>query len=225
MILTGIIAFVGRDPMMYYHNIWFRLKMLFLLAAAINIAWFHFKVQKSQPDWDAIPPGEEKPRNGPALIAFLVSSLLLLLTFPFMTTGDLTVTVLTRFALGIVALVSLFIYINKRTPSLPTVVKLSGAISLMSWLLVIVFGRFIAYDWFYCEKTDPGSLAYVLQECEIYNSGGVDEESEPEVTDETATEEEGVVEEDAGATEEAPAEGETPAEPAQPAQPAPGQGG
>jgi hypothetical protein len=33
MIMTGVIAFIGRDPMMYYHNIWFRLKMVFLLVA------------------------------------------------------------------------------------------------------------------------------------------------------------------------------------------------
>ena len=37
MIITGLIAFIGRDPIMYYHNIWFRLKMIFLIIAAINI--------------------------------------------------------------------------------------------------------------------------------------------------------------------------------------------
>jgi hypothetical protein len=47
-------------------------------------------------------------------------------------------------------------------------VKLSGALSMLAWFLVIIFGRFIAYDWFYCEKetTTPGSLMYVLQECD-----------------------------------------------------------
>jgi hypothetical protein len=47
MVITGAIAFIGRDPLMYYHNIWFRLKMVFLVAAMINILWFHYRVQKS----------------------------------------------------------------------------------------------------------------------------------------------------------------------------------
>lgn len=168
MILTGVISYIGRDPVMYYHNLWFRLKIVFLIAAAINIAWFHFKVQKSLPDWDTIPDGETRKRSGPALIAFLASSLGLLATFLFMGGADLALTVTVRIVLALVALTALFIYIDGRTPSIPTAVKLSGTISLVSWLLVIIFGRFIAYDWFYCEKTEPGSFSYVIQECAAY---------------------------------------------------------
>lgn len=104
MVITGVITFFGRDPMMYYHDIWFRTKMLFLLIAAINIFWFHYKVQKNQAEWD-------------------------------------------------------------NNPSPPAKVKLSGAISMASWFIIIIMGRFIAYDWYRCEKVEPGSLVYALQEC------------------------------------------------------------
>ncbi len=227
MILTGVIAFIGRDPMMYYHNIWFRLKMLFLIAAAINIAWFHYKVQKSQLDWDTIPPDAEIPakaRSGPALWAFLGASLVLLGTF-VVTNVDLALIVWTRLVLTVVALVALFAYISGRTPSIPMAVKLSGAISLSAWFLVIIFGRFIAYDWFYCEKTDPGSLAYVLQECEQYNSGGSEEEFIEEEVFEEEPAPEGENATDA-APEDPPPDGEAPAAPdAAPAQPTTGQEG
>jgi hypothetical protein len=222
MIATGIIAFIGRDPMMYYHNIWFRLKMVFLLVALINILWFHYKVQKSEQEWDTIPPDAEVPakaRSGLALWAFLGATVLLLGTFPI-TNVDLGLIVSARLALTVIALVSLFIYIDGRTPSIPRVVKLSGAISLSAWFLVIIFGRFIAYDWFYCEKTEPGSLAYVLQECAAYQDTGGEEE---------VFEEETVVEEEPAADaapEDPPPDGAPPAEPdAAPAQPTPGQEG
>jgi hypothetical protein len=151
MIITGLIVFIGRDPLMYYHNIWFRLKMLFLIIAAINIFWFHQRVQKSQAEWDAM----EKP---------------------------------------------------------PTAVRLSGAISMTCWVLVIIFGRFIAYDWFYCEKTEPGSLVYTLQECKQALS----------YLEEGAAEGGEATEPDASA--DPPAPEEAPAEPAQ-QQPAPGEEG
>ena len=33
MVITGVITFIGRDPLLYYHDIWFRLKMIFLVIA------------------------------------------------------------------------------------------------------------------------------------------------------------------------------------------------
>jgi hypothetical protein len=159
MIVTGFIAFIGRDPLMYYHNIWFRLKMIFLIIAAINIFWFHFQVQKNQDEWDAMA----KP---------------------------------------------------------PARVRFSGALSMTSWFLIIIFGRFIAYDWFYCEKTPPGSLVYVLEECKQALSY-IDEAGEGEAPAEEAAPAEEVP---AEAPADAPADGAAPAEPA-PTQPAPGQGG
>ena len=126
-----------------------------------------------------------------------------------------------------VALVGLFVVIHKRTPGLPLVVKLSGALSMLAWFLVIIFGRFIAYDWFYCEKetTTPGSLMYVLQECDsalAFREGDVGEVIEEEVTGEEAVPDDGTGESVEG--EEAPAEDAAPAETPAPAQPAPGEG-
>lgn len=156
MVITGMLVFFGRDPLLYYHNIWFRAKMLFLLLATINIFWFHYRVQKDQATWDAMS-------------------------------------------------------------SPPLKVKLSGAISLTSWLIIIILGRFIAYDWFYCDKVKPGSMVYALQECNSALS----------YLDEGAAEGETPAD-DAAPTDAAPTEPPPdtppPAEPA-PAQPAPGNGG
>ncbi|MEZ6029587.1 MAG: hypothetical protein R3C46_07520 [Hyphomonadaceae bacterium] len=204
MILTGVVSYIGRDPVMYYHNLWFRLKMVFLLAAVINIAWFHFKVQKTLPEWDTIPEGETPKRSGPAMIAFLASCVALLATFPFMTGMDLALTVTTRIVLVLVAGASLFVYLNGRTPSIPTAVKLSGMISLTSWMLIIIFGRFIAYDWFYCEKTEPGSFSYAIQECASYM--GHDETGEEYMDEEPSMDETEMPPDTPPDGEEAPAE-------------------
>ena len=156
MVITGMFVFFGRDPLLYYHNIWFRGKMLFLLFAVINIFWFHYRVQKDQETWDAMV----KP---------------------------------------------------------PAKVRLSGAISATSWLLIIILGRFIAYDWFYCDKVKPGSLVYALEECKSALSylDDIPEEEAPPEGDAPA---------DGATLEPAPAEDAAPAQPA-PAQPAPGNGG
>lgn len=160
MVLTGVINFIGRSPLMYYHDIWFRLKMAFLIIAAINIFWFHYQVQKSQAEWDALP-------------------------------------------------------------SPPARVKLSGAVSLVSWLLIIIFGRFIAYDWYRCEKVEPGSFVYVVAECSQALS--YLEEGGEGAIEEAPAEEAAPAEEPAPDTPP-PAEGAAPSE-AAPTQPAPGQGG
>lgn len=104
MIVTGLISFFGRDPLLYYHDVWFRFKMIFLVLATLNIFWFHFRVQRDQAAWDAM-------------------------TSP------------------------------------PLKVRVSGAISLVAWLLIIIFGRFIAYDWYRCEKVPVGSFVYTFAEC------------------------------------------------------------
>jgi hypothetical protein len=114
MIVTGIILFLAK-PMDYYHNVWFRVKMIFLLIAAANIAWFHYTVQKTQPEWDADP-----------------------------------------------------------TP--PAKVRLSGAVSLTSWVVIIVVGRFIAYDWYNCGKVQPDFVNW-FAECASYPTGIVTEDA------------------------------------------------
>jgi hypothetical protein len=157
MVVTGVLVFFGRDPLLYYHNIWFRVKMLFLLFAMANILWFHYRVQKDQATWDAME-------------------------------------------------------------SMPAKVKLSGAISMTSWLVIIIMGRLIAYDWFLCEKVEKGTAIYALQECDSALSY-LTEVPEEEPVEEPPPEE--VPPPDGAAPDAAPA----PAEDAAPAQPAPGNGG
>jgi hypothetical protein len=110
MLLTGVALFFAK-PLVYYHNIWFRLKMLFLLAAMVNIAIFHFRIQKSQPAWDA----DAVPPRG---------------------------------------------------------ARLSAAASLAAWLLIIVMGRFIAYNWYECGKPQSGFIN-AAQECAASEHGAV----------------------------------------------------
>jgi len=107
MVFTGLVTMFGRQPAtFFYHDMWFRLKMIFLVVASINIFWFHYMVQKSQATWDADP-----------------------------------------------------------TP--PNAVRISGAISMTCWILIIIFGRFIAYDWYKCDKVERGSFLYAFQECDL----------------------------------------------------------
>lgn len=57
MIVTGLALFYAK-PVFYYHNLWFRLKLIFIILAMVNIMVFHFKVQKNYAAWDTneIPP-------------------------------------------------------------------------------------------------------------------------------------------------------------------------
>jgi hypothetical protein len=111
MVLTGGALFFAK-PLLYYHNLWFRLKLVFLAAAMINIVVFHYRVQNDREAWDAAP-----------------------------------------------------------TP--PAKARLSAAVSLTAWLLVITFGRFIAYDWFDCGKALP-HWVNVAEECAISEKGALD---------------------------------------------------
>jgi hypothetical protein len=110
MIATGT-ALVFAKPLLYYHSLWFRLKLVFLVIAAANIMWFHFRVQRNLHEWDDAerPPGKA---------------------------------------------------------------RLSAAVSLMSWLAVITFGRFIAYDWTNCGKPQPDWIN-VAQECATSDYGAL----------------------------------------------------
>jgi hypothetical protein len=90
MIVTGVLLFLSK-PEVYYHSVWFRTKVIFLFVAALNIFWFHFRVQRNEAEWDALP----RP---------------------------------------------------------PLAARISGAVSILSWTLVILFGRFTAYNWFDCDK-------------------------------------------------------------------------
>jgi hypothetical protein len=66
MVLTGLALFYAK-PLIYYHNIWFRLKLVFLAVALLNIVVFHGRVQKTQEAWDKDPV----PPRGARLSALL----------------------------------------------------------------------------------------------------------------------------------------------------------
>jgi hypothetical protein len=57
LIATGLALFFAK-PVAYYHNIWFRAKLVFLVLAMLNIVIFHTRVQRNQSAWDtlATPP-------------------------------------------------------------------------------------------------------------------------------------------------------------------------
>lgn len=50
--VTGVMLFLS-NPVHYYHSVMFRAKIVFLLVAAVNIFWFHYRTQKSLSEWDA----------------------------------------------------------------------------------------------------------------------------------------------------------------------------
>jgi hypothetical protein len=67
LLATGLALFFAK-PVVYYHSLWFRAKMIFLVLAMINIAVFHTQVQRGQSAWDNDPSPP-----GPAKISAIVS--------------------------------------------------------------------------------------------------------------------------------------------------------
>lgn len=66
MVVTGVALFFS-SPFDYFHNFVFRLKIAFLIAAAINIFVFHYRVQTNRPRWDA----QQRPPAGVRAAAVL----------------------------------------------------------------------------------------------------------------------------------------------------------
>ena len=64
MIGTGILLFYAI-PVRTYQSVWFRIKVVFLIAAAINVWMFHKRVQRDRERWDSDP----KPPLGARVIA------------------------------------------------------------------------------------------------------------------------------------------------------------
>jgi hypothetical protein len=57
MVVTGLLVFYS-NPVRYYHNIFFRVKMLLMVLAGLNIWYFHSRTHKKVAEWDlaASPP-------------------------------------------------------------------------------------------------------------------------------------------------------------------------
>jgi hypothetical protein len=65
MLLTGAALFFA-NPIDYYHNVIFRLKFIFLIAAAINIFYFHYRVQADRAAWNDQPRPPTRVRRAAA---------------------------------------------------------------------------------------------------------------------------------------------------------------
>jgi hypothetical protein len=66
MVLTGLALFYAK-PLLYYHNLWFRLKLIFLAIAIVNILVFHFRVQNDRQRWDIAETPPRKARISAAV--------------------------------------------------------------------------------------------------------------------------------------------------------------
>lgn len=102
MFITGIMLFYAV-PVRSTQSIWFRIKMVLLVAAAINAFLFHKRMTESVANWDTDTRAPSRLRTGAIL-------------------------------------------------------------SLVFWTIVVICGRFIAYDWFDCEQ-NPGAFIGTLAGC------------------------------------------------------------
>ena len=73
VVVTGL-GLLFAKPLFYYHNIWFRAKMIFLAIALLNILIFHGQTQKTQDSWDSDekPPRAARIAAAGSLIAWLL---------------------------------------------------------------------------------------------------------------------------------------------------------
>ena len=65
--VAGFVVMVGTGVLLFYaipvrtaHSVWFRTKVVLLLAAAVNAWWFHRRVSRDRDRWDS----QEKPPAG-----------------------------------------------------------------------------------------------------------------------------------------------------------------
>ena len=89
MVVTGLLVFYS-NPVRYYHNMFFRFKMLLMVIAGLNVWVFHSRIHKKVAEWDL-------------------------------------------------------------EPSPPRAARLAGAVSIVAWMLIVISGRLIAYNWFDCD--------------------------------------------------------------------------
>jgi hypothetical protein len=103
MVVTGLLIFYSA-PIRYYHNVFFRMKMLLLVLAGLNIWFFHARIHRRIAEWD-------------------------------------------------------------HDASPPRAARLAGALSITFWLLIVAFGRMIAYNWFDCGLQPQPSWVNRLAAC------------------------------------------------------------
>ncbi len=69
MIATGLALFFSK-PLFFWGNVYFRVKLITLVLAAINIGAFHLGVEKRLHEWDTAPdtPGSAKLAGASSII-------------------------------------------------------------------------------------------------------------------------------------------------------------
>jgi uncharacterized membrane protein len=70
MMITGVLLFYAI-PVRNYQNIFFRIKVVFLLLAGLNIWVFHYRVERRIADWDLEPIAPKGARRAAAVSLFL----------------------------------------------------------------------------------------------------------------------------------------------------------
>jgi hypothetical protein len=71
MVVTGLLVFYS-NPVRYYHNIFFRFKVLLLIVAGLNIWLFHSRIHKKVAEWDlqASPPRAARMAGAVSFLAW-----------------------------------------------------------------------------------------------------------------------------------------------------------
>ena len=71
MVVTGLLIFYS-NPVRYYHNVFFRTKLLLFVVAGLNVWLFHGRIHRSVADWqhDAMPPRVARLAGLVSLIAW-----------------------------------------------------------------------------------------------------------------------------------------------------------
>lgn len=61
MVVTGALLFYAV-PVRTFHSVWFRAKVILLMAAALNAFYFHLKVKRDRAAWDSLerPPSRAR---------------------------------------------------------------------------------------------------------------------------------------------------------------------
>jgi len=99
MFITGILLFYAV-PVRSSQSVWFRIKMLLLIACAVNAYLFHKKMSGSVASWD----------------------------------NDVKA---------------------------PSRIRVGAWLSLGFWSIVVICGRFIAYDWLDCARNQPALIEFI----------------------------------------------------------------
>lgn len=70
--VTGVVIWYS-NPLRYWHNIFFRFKLILLVLAGINIWWFHSKIHKKVQEWDMdiTPPRAARMAGAVSVFAWM----------------------------------------------------------------------------------------------------------------------------------------------------------